>query len=420
MQPLEGASSAHPCFNADAHKKYGRVHLPVAPRCNVQCKFCDRKYDCVNESRPGVTSAVLTPLQAALWMEVVMEAKPHIRVAGIAGPGDPFANSNETMETLRLIKKRWPELIPCLSTNGLGLPPHIDELVSMGVRHVTITVLAVDPDISSQLYRWIRPGKFTMPIGQAAQTLFDAQAGAVRQLKAHGVTVKINTVVVPGVNDEHVEEVAKWAAKNGADVMNLIPCHPSDGSDLAGLVPPSGARIKELQKIVEKHLPVMVHCRRCRADAVGALGEPQDDALMAQMREISTLPEDEIQRRLAEYDAKRGRETAPPPADSRESKPYVAVASLSGTRVDQHLGEAMRFLVYGKPNGKIEIMDARSAPEPGGGGARWEQLADILSDCRAVLVAGAGKTPQEVLAAKGIVVRITEGPIDFEVASLIS
>ncbi|MGA2223888.1 MAG: nitrogen fixation protein NifB, partial [Syntrophobacteraceae bacterium] len=84
--------SRHPCFNAEAKGSYGRVHLPVAPQCNIRCNYCNRKYDCVNESRPGVTSAVLSPLQAARYVEKILEREPRISVAGIAGPGDPFAN----------------------------------------------------------------------------------------------------------------------------------------------------------------------------------------------------------------------------------------------------------------------------------------------------------------------------------------
>ena len=53
----------HPCFGGD-HSKAGRLHLPVAPGCNIKCGFCERKFDCANESRPGVTSKVLTPEQA--------------------------------------------------------------------------------------------------------------------------------------------------------------------------------------------------------------------------------------------------------------------------------------------------------------------------------------------------------------------
>ena len=51
----------HPCFSQEAHKRSGRIHLPVAPECNIQCGYCVRKFDCVNESRPGVASTILTP-----------------------------------------------------------------------------------------------------------------------------------------------------------------------------------------------------------------------------------------------------------------------------------------------------------------------------------------------------------------------
>ena len=100
--------SRHPCFNAAVKGSYGRVHLPVAPHCNIRCNYCNRKYDCVNESRPGVTSAVLSPLQASLYMEKVLERETRIAVAGIAGPGDPFANPEETLQTLRLVREKFP------------------------------------------------------------------------------------------------------------------------------------------------------------------------------------------------------------------------------------------------------------------------------------------------------------------------
>ena len=40
------------------------MHVAVAPACNIQCNYCNRKYDCANESRPGVVSEKLTPEQA--------------------------------------------------------------------------------------------------------------------------------------------------------------------------------------------------------------------------------------------------------------------------------------------------------------------------------------------------------------------
>ncbi|MFW5693191.1 MAG: hypothetical protein ACOCWL_03150, partial [Thermoguttaceae bacterium] len=61
--------SRHPCFHADGRRRFGRIHLPVAPKCNLQCNFCDRRFDCVNESRPGVTSVILSPPQALAYLE---------------------------------------------------------------------------------------------------------------------------------------------------------------------------------------------------------------------------------------------------------------------------------------------------------------------------------------------------------------
>jgi nitrogen fixation protein NifB len=61
--------------------------------------------------------------------EYLKELNKHIEnlsVIGIAGPGDPFANPEETIETMRLVKQEFPEKIFCLSTNGLNLKPYID------------------------------------------------------------------------------------------------------------------------------------------------------------------------------------------------------------------------------------------------------------------------------------------------------
>ena len=35
----------HPCYSEDAHHHYARMHVAVAPACNIQCNYCNRKYD---------------------------------------------------------------------------------------------------------------------------------------------------------------------------------------------------------------------------------------------------------------------------------------------------------------------------------------------------------------------------------------
>ena len=123
-------ASRHPCYSADSQHKFARMHLPVAPACNIQCNYCNRLYDCVNESRPGVTSEILTPEQALAKIGVVRSRLDNLAVIGIAGPGDALANWEKTRATLVGIKENYPDLIPCLSTNGLLLPQYADYTIS--------------------------------------------------------------------------------------------------------------------------------------------------------------------------------------------------------------------------------------------------------------------------------------------------
>lgn len=40
----------HPCYSEEAHHYFARMHVAVAPACNIQCNYCNRKYDCANSN----------------------------------------------------------------------------------------------------------------------------------------------------------------------------------------------------------------------------------------------------------------------------------------------------------------------------------------------------------------------------------
>jgi len=264
----------HPCYNAKAKGQFGRIHLPVAPKCNIQCNYCSRKTDCVNESRPGVTSKVLTPVQAVDYLLKVLAVEPRISTVGIAGPGDPFANADATLLTCQLIRDVAPEMLLCLSTNGLGLDESVlSEIVRIGVSHMTLTVNAVDPVIGARMYSWMRDEDRTLHGLEAAQLLLDRQMDAIVGLKGRGVQVKVNTVVVPGVNDAHVGRIARMVAALGADVHNLIAMTPVAGTPFQGIREPEPKEMMAARRLSSPYMEQMTHCSRCRADAVGLLGE---------------------------------------------------------------------------------------------------------------------------------------------------
>ena len=388
MKKIEEKLKTHPCFNKEAKGQYGRVHLPVAPKCNIQCGYCNRKYDCVNESRPGVTSAVLSPYQSVAYLDDLFKKLPNISVVGIAGPGDPFANPDETMETLRLIHEKFPDKLLCLSSNGLNLYSYLDEIATLNVSHITVTVNSLKPETLAKIYPWIRFNKKVYRGIEGGKVILEQQLKSLQKIKELGIIAKVNTIVLPGINDNDIEDVAKKAAEIGVDLMNCIPLFPAEDTLFEDMEEPSSAYMKEIRKKVEKYLKPMTHCARCRADAAGLLGKDSEIA-SCKLKEFAQMPE-----------------------KPSEDRPYVAVASNEGLLVNQHLGEAAKLFIYKETKNGYRLVDQRVTPEPGCGNVRWLKLADILNDCRAIMVSGIGPNPTHVLKSSGVRVIQMTGLID--------
>jgi nitrogen fixation protein NifB len=387
----------HPCFNKKACHTYARIHLPVAPRCNVQCRFCDRKFSCVNESRPGVTAKVMSPGEAVAHLERNMGLFPNISVVGIAGPGDPFANPDAVLETFRLVKENFPGLMLCVSTNGLQILPYVNDIKELGVSHVTITVNAVHPVIGAAIYKYITLKDGTPASGEeAARYLWDQQQKAIRALVARGILVKVNTVCIPTVNISHIEQISKSVAALGASIHNVIPIIPVPGTDFACIHEPTAEEIKLVRSRAERHLPQMTHCARCRADAVGLLGDSSGQG--------------DFLKFTARVQGKNSTESLLRTKPGHESRPHIAVVSREGLFVNCHLGEAKELRIYDVRDKKPVLVDIRKMP-PADTEERWKKLCGILPDCSLLIAAGAGPVPRAILAEAGIQIRIAQGLI---------
>jgi nitrogen fixation protein NifB len=337
-----------------------------------------------------------------VYLEEALQQKPNIRVMGIAGPGDPFANATQTLETCRLVRARYPEMMLCLATNGLNLLPYLDELAELKVSHVTVTVNAVDPRIGSRIYSWMRVGKRVIGAEQGAEILLTRQLAAIQGLKARGIIVKINSIILPGINEDHIEAVAEKMSALEVDIFNCMPYYPSTGSEFEHLEEPSAKTVNAIRQAAGLHLPQMRHCTRCRSDAVGLLGEAPSQGLMKTLKNCQHL------------------EVLAPRKQKISRRPYVAVTSMEGVLVNQHLGEARKVMVYGETGGRIGLIEARRTPAPGSGMKRWEELGALLSDCRTILVSGVGANPKKVLSNTGIDVIECEGVIDEAVRLVFS
>ncbi|MHB8127487.1 MAG: nitrogenase cofactor biosynthesis protein NifB [Mobilitalea sp.] len=407
---MEEKTATHPCYNCGAHK-YARMHLPIAPKCNISCNYCLRKFDCPNESRPGVTTSILQPEEALKKFLEVKEKVPNLTVVGIAGPGDALANFEETKKTLVLIREQDPNITFCLSTNGLMLPQYAEELIALGVTHVTVTMNSIDPKIGAQVYKYIDYMGIKYYGEAAAAILMANQLAGIKMLTSKGIMCKVNIVMLKGINDLHIPEVVAKVKELGGTITNIMQLIPVKGSAFEDLPLVSNVEIMEMRKKCGETMKQMYHCRQCRADAIGTLDNDRSI-------EFNSSPESKVA--IPEEDSSC--------ATSKNEVPHlakgiqVAVATKSGMIVDQHFGQVSEFYVYEYSNGNATFKEKRSirkycegTEECDNNENKIDLIIEALADCNAVIAMRIGEAPKMKLSQKGIRVFTTYGKIEESV-----
>jgi nitrogenase molybdenum-iron protein alpha/beta subunit/MoaA/NifB/PqqE/SkfB family radical SAM enzyme len=385
-------TETHPCFNCSGGK-YARIHLPIAPKCNIQCNYCVRKFDCPNESRPGVTTAILTPEEAVERYILAKSRISNLSVVGIAGPGDALANFDATRETLKRIREIDPQVTFCLSTNGLMLPLYAQELIDLGVSHVTVTVNTVDPEIGSKIYKHIDylGARFT---GLAAASILLAnQLSGLRYLTSRGVICKVNAVLLKGINEQHIEAVVIKVKELGVYISNIMQLIPVKGSAFENLELVSNKEIAAIREKCAPELRQMYHCRQCRADAVGTLDDDQSLNFRSPCRSAAFKSSDKVKK--------------------------YAVASKSGILVDQHFGHTSEFYIYESDGAKVKSLEKRLVKNYCTGSEEcddkkpaMDSILAAVSDCSGVIAVRTGDSPTRKLEGLGIAVISTYDRIE--------
>ncbi len=435
LSPLPGRVlekvNNHPCFSEGAHHYYARMHVAVAPACNIQCHYCNRKFDCANESRPGVVSELLDPDQAVKKALAVAAEIPQTSVVGIAGPGDPLANPERTFSTFRGLKKHAPDIKLCVSTNGLQLPQHVDELVKHNIGHVTITINCIDPAIGARIYPWIFWDHQRLRGEKAARILIDQQLKGLEMLVQRDVLVKVNSVMIPGINDQHLKEVSRVVRAKGAFLHNIMPliARPEHGTyyGLTGQRGPTEAELIALQETCSGNMKVMRHCRQCRADAVGLLGEDRgaefamDELENKELDYKIAMEKRAVVHEVIERQRTKQRQTrlingflkselTPLRYKTSMYAPVrMAVATRGENVINEHFGQAREFLIYEASSDGVRFLGYRktdlycSGPDSCGDSATaLRNTIRTLQGCKVVLCAKIGFEPWSELEAAGI------------------
>lgn len=262
----------HPCFE-NIQCGY-RFHIPVAPKCDTKCNFCRRAIS-DKDIRPGVTDKVISTKEVRDFINEKLELYPECKVMGIAGPGDPFANADEIFETFRIIKENYPDKVCCTCTNGFYVPLYENELKNSCIDYMTVTVNSIYPETLSRIYDFlIYDGrKITgLEMGILIQQLQKKSLEIISDCS--GITLKINIVIIPGVNDTEVIDIIRETIKYNVHIYNFIPVIPTNGTKFEGVEAWGEKQINELKNKVRVQFPNILlkdKCHRCRADACGVV-----------------------------------------------------------------------------------------------------------------------------------------------------
>lgn len=427
-QDIQDKIHNHPCYSEGAHHHYARIHVAVAPACNIQCNYCNRKYDCSNESRPGVTSERLSPEEAAKKVMFVGGEVKRLSVLGIAGPGDALANPKKTFETFRLVREKASDLKLCLSTNGLELPKFVDEMTKYNIDHVTVTINSVDEtgEIGSKIYPWIFYNNKRIYGKEASKILLERQLEGMKKCVEKGILIKANSVLIPGINDKHLVEVSKKLKEIGVFLHNIMPIisEPEHGTafGLGGVPSATDQQQMEVQEACGMDMKLMQHCRQCRADAVGLIGEDRgqeftkdvfsqisfddlEDHYNIKARQESQAKIEEFRFFLDKANERVRKEKAE--LSSSGETILVAVTTAGEGMINQHFGAVREFLIYEAGDKGIRFIHHRKLDYEycaGPDGANpMEPILAKLKDCKLILTAKIGGCPQDDLAKAGLI-----------------
>ncbi len=198
--------------------EFGRVHtdlrLSLTDRCNLRCTYCmpAEGLDWLPNPQRLTDEEILRLMRVFSSLGIAT-----VRLTG----GEP------------LLRRGLPGLVSdlrglglrlSLTTNGLGLSRQAVALASAGLDRVNVSLDTLRPERFTELTRRDR--------------LADVLAGLAAAHEAGLSPVKVNTVLMRGVNDDEAPELLDWALEHGYALrfIEQMPLDPQHGWDRSVMV----------------------------------------------------------------------------------------------------------------------------------------------------------------------------------------
>jgi len=170
------------------------LRMSLVDKCNLRCRYC-------------------MPAEGLDWLEKnsLLAAHEAIRLADIAirqlgvneirfTGGEPLVRA-DLVDIIGGIHALHPEVELSMTTNGINLERKIEDLVTAGLSRINVSLDTVCPETFAKITRRDRLTKVLTGLHAA---------------KAAGLEpIKINAVLLRGINDHEATELLTWSLKHG-------------------------------------------------------------------------------------------------------------------------------------------------------------------------------------------------------------
>ncbi len=187
----------------DCHRPINYLRISVTDRCNFRCLYCqpEEGIDLLHREEVLSYEEIICIAQAASELGITK-----IRLTG----GEPLIRAGLTDLVAKLAAIKGIDDIS-LTTNGMLLAHFAVALKKAGLKRVNVSLDSLKPERFESITRY----------GKLSQVLEGIEAAR----KAGLVPVKINTVVMRGINDDEVIDFARLTLQDGWHVrfIELMP-----------------------------------------------------------------------------------------------------------------------------------------------------------------------------------------------------
>jgi cyclic pyranopterin phosphate synthase len=190
--------------------QFGRVatdlRVSLTDRCNLRCSYCMPAEGL--EWLP--TAEVLTDDEVVRLIRIAVEhlAVEEVRFTG----GEPLVRRG-LLDIVRRTAALRPRPKIALTTNGLGLQRTAGALADAGLDRVNVSLDTIRPSTFAEITRRDR--------------FHDVVAGAAAAARAGLTPVKVNAVLLRGINDDQAPELLRWCLRQGYE-LRFIEQMPLD------------------------------------------------------------------------------------------------------------------------------------------------------------------------------------------------